>query len=259
MYSFLSPSEGLLTVRWDHRAAASSEGDAPYTTTCPLVVLSCPNSSSSSLSLKLSTNKAPTDILSSWDTWIRGHSHVVEAIAAILDSSGLPYTTSESAIPCHADSCKRGDVLVLGKTGRFQDLVLYFSMTHPRSGASKLHPIGDWKPDALNHTVKIKDGKHAISLFSYEQGNHAFLSLVADTYGKISTTLCALSGWWQTLHWRILVFLSCLQILLPLSPQILLLCAAVLFSRAIKTHLSYSPMIHGGKCRHTSSFQCVAT
>jgi hypothetical protein len=115
--------------------------------------------------------------------WTRGHNHVVEAIAAILDTSGLPYTTKEASIPRHADSSKRGDILVQCKLGRFEDLVLDFSLTHPRSGASKLHPIGDWKPDALDRTRKAKDKKHAIS---YEQGNHAFLSLVADTYGKIS-------------------------------------------------------------------------
>ena len=107
----------------------------------------------------------------------------MEAIAATLEMSGLPYTTREANIPHHADSTKRGDILVQCKLGRFEDLVLDFSLTHPRSGTSKLHPIGAWKPDALGHTLKNKDRKHAIS---YEQGNHAFLSLVADTYGKLS-------------------------------------------------------------------------
>jgi len=115
--------------------------------------------------------------------WTRGHNYVVETIAAILDTSGLPYTTRESSIPRHADCAKRGDVLVQCKLGCFQDLVLDFSLTHQRSGASKIHPIGDWKPDALKLALKHKDKKHGIS---YEQGNHAFLSLVADTYGKIS-------------------------------------------------------------------------
>ena len=86
--------------------------------------------------------------------WIRGHNHVVEAIAATLEMSGLPYTTREANIPHHADSSKRGDILVQCKLGRFEDLVLDFSLTHPRSGTSKLHP------DALGHTLKNKDRKH---------------------------------------------------------------------------------------------------
>ena len=93
------------------------------------------------------------------------------------------HTIREANIPRHADSKKRGDILVQCKIGRFEDLVLDFSLTHPRSGVSKLHPVGDWKPGALDKTLHNKDRKHGIA---YEQGNHAFLSLVADTYGKLS-------------------------------------------------------------------------
>ena len=67
--------------------------------------------------------------------------------------------------------------------GRFEDLVLDFSLTHPRSCASKLHPMGNWNLDALGSTLKNKDRKHGIA---YEQGNRVFLSLVADTYAKLS-------------------------------------------------------------------------
>jgi hypothetical protein len=41
-----------------------------------------------------------------------------------------------------------------------------------------------WRPCSPHaHLTKSKDNKHAIS---YEQGQHAYLSLTADTYGKIS-------------------------------------------------------------------------
>ncbi len=116
-------------------------------------------------------------------SWKRGHNHIVEAIAAILHTSGLPYTTREAHIPHHPDSSKRGDILLQCKVGRFEDVVLDFSLTHPRSGSSNLHPFGEWKPDTVARTAKRKDIKHTIH---YEQANHAFLSLTADTYGKIS-------------------------------------------------------------------------
>ncbi len=74
-------------------------------------------------------------------------------------------------------------LLVQCQVGRFQDLIVDFSLTHPRYGASKLHPAGQWKPSGLAHLTRSKDNKHAIS---YEQGQHAYLSLTADTYGKIS-------------------------------------------------------------------------
>jgi hypothetical protein len=115
--------------------------------------------------------------------WKRGHDHVIEAVADILHTSGIAYTAKESQIPAHVDSRKKGDILVECQIGRFQDLILDFSLTHPRYGASKLHPPGQWKPDGLAHLTKSKDNKHAIS---YEQGQHAYLSLTADTYGKIS-------------------------------------------------------------------------
>ena len=104
-------------------------------------------------------------------------------VASVLDAAGIPFTAREAQIPRHIDSAKRGDILVQCKVAPFPDLVLDFSLTHPRTGASNLHPIGSWKPDALANADKAKSRKHAVS---YEQSNHAFLSLTADTYGKVS-------------------------------------------------------------------------
>ena len=115
--------------------------------------------------------------------WKRGHAHVVEALASVLDTAGMLHTSKEAEIPTHADSGKKGDLLVQCQVGPFEKLVLDFSLTHPRSGRSRLHPIGQWKPDAVAHTARRKDAKHAIQ---YEQTQHAFLSLTADTYGKLS-------------------------------------------------------------------------
>jgi hypothetical protein len=95
----------------------------------------------------------------------------------------MAYTAKESQIPAHVDSRKKGDIMVQCQLGRFQDLILDFSLTHPRYGASKLHPAGQWKLHGLDSVTRSKDNKHAIS---YEQGHHAYLSLTADTYGKIS-------------------------------------------------------------------------
>jgi hypothetical protein len=81
------------------------------------------------------------------------------------------------------DSAKCSDILVQCKVAHFEDLVLDFSLTHPRSGSSTLHPVGPWKPDALANLTQSKNRKHAIP---HEQANHAFLSLTADTYGKLS-------------------------------------------------------------------------
>ncbi len=61
--------------------------------------------------------------------------------------------------------------------------VLDFTLTHPRTGSSNKHPIGSWKPEALTTANNKKMKKHVIP---YEQAHHAFLSLTADTYGKIS-------------------------------------------------------------------------
>lgn len=115
--------------------------------------------------------------------WKRGHDHVVDALSSMLQTADLPHTSKEAQIPTHADSGKKGDILVQCKIGHFEDLVLDFSLTHPRTGSSKILPIGAWKPDALAHAARLKDRKHAIA---YENTNHAFLSLTADTYGKIS-------------------------------------------------------------------------
>jgi hypothetical protein len=82
------------------------------------------------------------------------------------------------------DPAKCGDILVQCKVAHFEDLVLDFSLTHPRTGSSTLHPVGSWKPDALANLTQSKTRKHAI--IPYEQANHAFLSLTADTYGKLS-------------------------------------------------------------------------
>jgi hypothetical protein len=43
--------------------------------------------------------------------WKRGHDHVVEALGAILDMSGMPFTTKQAQIPRHLDSAKCGDIL----------------------------------------------------------------------------------------------------------------------------------------------------
>jgi hypothetical protein len=59
-------------------------------------------------------------------------------------------------------------------------------LTGARCGVCKLHAVGDWKPDALSHELKSQDSKHATS---HEQGNHALVSLVADTYGKMADDL----------------------------------------------------------------------
>jgi hypothetical protein len=98
-------------------------------------------------------------------------------------TSGMAYTAKESQIPAHVDSRKKGDIMVQCQLGSFQDLILDFSLTHPRYSASKLHPAGQWKLHGLDCVTRSKDNKHAIS---YEQGHHAYLSLTADTYGKIS-------------------------------------------------------------------------
>ena len=116
-------------------------------------------------------------------TWKSGHDYVVEAIASILETAGLPHTTNESQVPTHRDSNKKGDVLVQCKVGPYEDLVLDFSLTHPRTGASRQHPNGQWKAHAVATTERTKNAKHGIS---YAQGNHAFLSLIAETYGTIS-------------------------------------------------------------------------
>jgi len=115
--------------------------------------------------------------------WTRGHDHVIEAIAAMLAISGLPYTTREAQIPRHSDSAKRGDIDVNCTIGHFEKLVLDFSLVHPRNGASQKYPAGRWKPDSVAQASTRKNAKHAIP---YEQGNLAFLSLTADTYGKLS-------------------------------------------------------------------------
>ncbi len=75
------------------------------------------------------------------------------------------------------------DILVDCKVAPFSDLVLDFTLTHPRTGSSNKYPIGSWKPDALGMANSKETKKHALS---YEQAQHAFLSLTADTYGKIS-------------------------------------------------------------------------
>ncbi len=78
------------------------------------------------------------------------------------------------------------------KVAPFSDLVLDcrdrdrdrdFTLTHPRTGSSNKYPIGSWKPDALGMANNKKTKKHALP---YEQAQHAFLSLTADTYSKIS-------------------------------------------------------------------------
>ncbi len=96
----------------------------------------------------------------------------------------IRYTAKESQIPAHVDSRKKGILWYSASSvGRFQDLILDFSLTHPRYCASKLHPAGQWKLHCLDSVTRSKDNKHAIS---YEQGHHAYLSLTADTYCKIS-------------------------------------------------------------------------
>ncbi len=70
--------------------------------------------------------------------------------------------------------------------------IIFIPLTHPRYGASKLHPAGQWKLHGLDSVTRSKDNKHAIS---YEQGHHAYLSLTAaDTYGKISALYPRLDG-----------------------------------------------------------------
>jgi hypothetical protein len=80
--------------------------------------------------------------------------------------------------------------LVQCKVEYHEDLVLDFSLTHPQSGFSTLHPVGSWKPDAHANLSQSKNRRHAIP---YEQANHVFLSLTADTNSP--TTLCAFFGW----------------------------------------------------------------
>jgi hypothetical protein len=65
----------------------------------------------------------------------------------------------------------------------YEHSVLDFSLTHPRTGASSLHPVGSCKPDALANLTQSRNRKHAIM---YEQANDAFLSLTADAHGKLS-------------------------------------------------------------------------
>ncbi len=119
------------------------------------------------------------------NSWKRGHTHVIDALGAILDLSGMPSTTKEAQIPRHLDTAKHGDILVQCPVGHFPDLVLDFSLIHPRTGSSARLPTGTWKPQALANAThdNHKTAKHAIS---YEQTNHAFLSLIANTYGQIS-------------------------------------------------------------------------
>jgi hypothetical protein len=104
--------------------------------------------------------------------WKRGHDHVVEALGAVLDMSGMPFTTKQAQILRHLDSAKCSDILVQCKLAHFEDLVLDFSLTHPRTGFSTLHLVGSWKPDALANLTQSKNRKHAIP---YEQADHAFL------------------------------------------------------------------------------------
>jgi hypothetical protein len=73
--------------------------------------------------------------------------------------------------------------MVQCNVGKFDNLILDFSLTHPQCGVSKVLPSGSWKFCSLARITAAKDQKHAIS---YEQGNHAYLSLTADTYSKIS-------------------------------------------------------------------------
>ena len=115
--------------------------------------------------------------------WKRGHSHVVEALGNMLGIAAIGSTTKDGQIPRHVDSDRHGDILVDCKVAPFSDLVLDFTLTHPRTGSSNKYPIGSWKPDALGTANNKKIKKHALS---YEQAQHAFLSLTADTYGKIS-------------------------------------------------------------------------
>jgi hypothetical protein len=61
----------------------------------------------------------------------RGHDHVVEAVSAILDMSGMTYTTKHAHIPRHLDSAKCRGILVQCKAAHCEDLVLDFSLTHP--------------------------------------------------------------------------------------------------------------------------------
>jgi hypothetical protein len=97
--------------------------------------------------------------------------------------SGMPFATKQAQIPRHWDSAKCGDILVQCKVAHFEDLVLDFSVTHPRSGSSTLHPVGSWKLMLSPISLSLKTENAAIP---YEQANHAFLSLTADTYGKLS-------------------------------------------------------------------------
>ena len=95
----------------------------------------------------------------------------------------MPYSSKESDLPTHPDSNRKGDIVVQRTIGHYDKLVLDFSMTHPRVGNSKIHAQGTWKSKAVESASTRKDAKHAIQ---YEQSSCAFLSLTADTYGRLS-------------------------------------------------------------------------
>jgi hypothetical protein len=89
---------------------------------------------------------------------------ILTVIVFILTCTPLS-TAKESQIPAHVDSRKKGDIMEQCQLGRFQDLILDFSLTHPRYGASKLHLAGQWKLHGLHSVTRSKDyrDKHAIS------------------------------------------------------------------------------------------------
>ena len=68
--------------------------------------------------------------------------------------------------------------MVPSKAARFEDMIMDFSLIHPRSGASKKLAPGIWKPNFLTTATKNKETKHCIP---YEQGRHAYLSVMAHT------------------------------------------------------------------------------
>jgi hypothetical protein len=111
--------------------------------------------------------------------WKRGHDHIVKALGANLDMSGMPFTTRKAQILHLLDSAKCSDILAKCKVAHHKDLDLDFSLTHPRTCSSTLRPVSSWKPDALANLTQSKNRKHAVL---YEQANHAF----CPSRGKLS-------------------------------------------------------------------------
>ncbi len=101
----------------------------------------------------------------------------------MLGIAAIGSTTQDRQIPRHTDSDRHGDILVDCKVTPFTNLVLDFTLTHPQTGSTDKYHIGSWKPDTLDMANNKKIKK---CTFPYEQAQHPFLSLTADTYSRIS-------------------------------------------------------------------------